>query len=219
MRMDASWKGRLTVKSEVVYLKLPQSAQVVNRKILLQDVAEIYTLDAEVQKKIGNTIIYTVSGDKNQKLIFSVMKLIQMIQKEHPNLQIINVGEQDFIVEYKMPITPKKGMEYFKLAILTLIVFIGSAFTIMTFNTDVSVGEVFDNLYYLVTGTKKDTGTILEISYCVGILVGILGFYNHFKGQKLHDDPTPIHIEMRNYEDEMNRAIIKDADREGKTLK
>lgn len=207
------------MKSDVVYLKLPQSAQVVNRKILLKDVAEIYAVDTELQKNIGDIILYTVSGDKNQKLIFSVMKLIRMIQKQHPNLQIESIGEQDFIVEYRMPTPPNKGLEYFKLAVLTFIVFIGAAFTIMTFNTDVSVGEVFDNFYYLVTGTKKDRGTILEVSYCIGILVGILGFYNHFKGRKLHDDPTPIHIEMRNYEEEMNRAIINDADREGKTLK
>lgn len=207
------------MKSDVVYLKLPQSAQVINRKIFLQDVAEIYTADTEVQKKIGKTILYTVDGNKNQKLIFSVMKLIQTIQKEYPDIEIVNIGESDFIVEYKMPLAPKKGMEYAKLAILSLIVFIGAAFTIMTFNTDVSVGEVFDNIYYLVTGTKKNSGSILEVAYSVGILLGILGFYNHFKGEKLHDDPTPIHIEMRNYEEEMNKAIIKDADREGKTLK
>ena len=207
------------MKPEEVYLKLPQSGQVVNRKIFLKDVAEIYTSDTGTQKKIGDIILYTVSGDKNQKLIFSVMKLIETIQKEHPGLKIINIGEPDFIVEYKMPIAPKKGMEYFKLVILSLVVFLGAAFTIMTFNTDVSVGEVFDNLYYLVTGTKKNSGSVLEIAYSAGILLGILGFYNHFKGQKLHDDPTPIHIEMRNYEEEMNKAIIKDADREGKTIK
>ena len=207
------------MKPEEVYLKLPQSAQVVNRKIFLKDVAEIYTSDTGTQKKIGDIILYTVSGDKNQKLIFSVMKLIETIQKEHPGLKIINIGEPDFIVEYKMPIAPKKGMEYFKLVILSLVVFLGAAFTIMTFNTDVSVGEVFDNLYYLVTGTKKNSGSVLEIAYSAGILLGILGFYNHFKGQKLHDDPTPIHIEMRNYEEEMHKAIIKDADREGKTIK
>ena len=207
------------MKPEEVYLKLPQSTQVVNRKIFLKDVAEIYTSDVATEKKIGDIILYTVNGDKNQKLIFSVMKLIESIQKAHPNLQIVNIGEPDFIVEYKMPLAPKKGMEYFKLAVLSLIVFLGAAFTIMTFNTDVSVGEVFDNLYYLVTGTKKSTGSVLEIAYSLGILMGILGFYNHFKGQKLHDDPTPIHIEMRNYEEEMNKAIIKDADREGKTIK
>lgn len=207
------------MKSGVVYIKLPQNAQVANRKILLQDVAEIYTADAEMGKKIGNIILYTVGGDKNQKLIFSVMKVIHLIQKEFPGIEVENIGESDFVVEYKMPLTPKKAMEYTKLVLLSLIVFIGAAFTIMTFNTDVSVGEVFDNLYYLVTGVKKESGSILEVAYSIGILAGILGFYNHFKGQKLHDDPTPIHIEMRNYEEEMNKAIIKDADREGKIIK
>ncbi len=207
------------MKSGVVYIKLPQNAQVVNRKILLQDVAEIYTADAEMGKKIGDIILYTVGGDKNQKLIFSVMKVIHLIQKEFPGIEVENIGESDFVVEYKMPLTPKKAMEYTKLVLLSLIVFIGAAFTIMTFNTDVSVGEVFDNLYYLVTGVKKEGGSILEVAYSIGILAGILGFYNHFKGQKLHDDPTPIHIEMRNYEEEMNKAIIKDADREGKIIK
>lgn len=207
------------MKSGVVYIKLPQNAQVVNRKILLQDVAEIYTADAEMGKKIGDIILYTVGGDKNQKLIFSVMKVIHLIQKEFPGIEVENIGESDFVVEYKMPLAPKKAMEYTKLVLLSLIVFIGAAFTIMTFNTDVSVGEVFDNLYYLVTGVKKESGSILEVAYSIGILAGILGFYNHFKGQKMHDDPTPIHIEMRNYEEEMNKAIIKDADREGKIIK
>lgn len=207
------------MKSNVVYLKIPQSAQVVNRNIFLQDVAEIYSSDSDVTKKVGELLLYKAKGDKNQKLIFSVMKIINMIQKEYPDILIENIGESDFVVEYKLPLTPKKSMEYVKLVFMALIVFIGAAFTIMTFNTDVSVGEVFDNLYYLITGTKKSSGSILEVSYSVGLLIGILGFYNHFKGSKLHDDPTPIHIEMRNYEEEMNKAIIKDADREGKTLK
>ena len=32
------------------------------------------------------------------------------------------------------------------------------------------------------------------------------------------DDPTPLHLEMRNYEQEMNNAIIKNASREGKEI-
>lgn len=207
------------MKADVVYIKIDQNVQVLNKKILLQDVAEIYSTDNNMVKEIGSTVLYTVKGNKNEILAFSVMKVIGMIQKSFPGITIQNIGEPEFIVEYKMPEPDKKWLEYIKLIFVSLIVFFGSAFTIMTFNTDVSVGEVFDNLYYLVMGTKKNTGSVLEIAYSVGILLGIFGFYNHFKGQKLHDDPTPIHIEMRNYEEEMNKAIIKDADREGKTIK
>ena len=38
-----------------------------------------------------------------------------------------------------------------------------------------------------------------------------------FKKQK--EDPTPIHMEMRNYEDQLEEVILKDAGREGKVIK
>lgn len=88
----------------------------------------------------------------------------------------------------------------------------------MTFNTDVSVGDVFSLFYKLVMGTKQTKGSIMEITYCVGIAIGILGFYNHFSARNEKDDPTPLHLEMRSYEQEMNNAIIKNASREGKEI-
>ena len=142
---------------DVVYLKLPQEVQVVNRKIYLKDVAEIYCEEDCLAKRIGDMILYTVKGDKNEKIVFSVMKIIRQVQKECPGIQIESIGESDFILEYKMPKADQKVMERCKLILVSLIVFLGSAFTIMTFNTDVSVGDVFDNLYRLILGHKKDS--------------------------------------------------------------
>lgn len=202
------------VENKIIYIKASQSKRIVNKKILLSDVLDIIALDNEVVKRIGEIILFNVKGDKNEKIIFSITKVIKMIQKECPAYNIVNIGEQDFIVEYKMPVRPNKAWEYTKLAMACLIVFFGAAFTIMTFNTDVSVGDVFDDFYKLVKGVDKNSGSILEISYSIGIPIGILCFYNHFKSDKVHDDPTPVHIEMRKYEEDMNKSIIKDADRE-----
>ena len=105
-----------------------------------------------------------------------------------------------------------------KAVLVSLIIFFGAGFTIMTFNTDVSVGDVFSLFYKLVMGTEQTKGSIMEITYCVGIAIGILGFYNHFSARNERDDPTPLHLEMRNYEQEMNNAIIKNASREGKEI-
>ena len=55
--------------------------------------------------------------------------------------------------------------------------------------------------------------------HSIGIPLGILGFYNHFSASKVKEDPTPIHIEMRNYEEEMNKAIVADASREGSEIR
>ncbi len=118
-----------------------------------------------------------------------------------------------------MPEPDKKWLEYIKLIFVSLIVFFGSAFTIMTFNTDVSVGDVFNDFYYFVTGVHKSDGSILEIAYSIGIPIGILGFYNHFKSAKAHDDPTPLHMEMRTFEEDLNKTLISDSSREGKMIK
>jgi stage V sporulation protein AA len=208
----------IDMKSDIIYLKLEQNSQVTHKKILLEDVADILSVDSDLQKESGKLVLYTFKGDKKQKLTFSALKVIGLLQKQHPNLLVENIGETDFIVEYQPEKRPSKFMEYFKAAILGLIVFFGSAFTIMTFNTDVSVGEVFSLFYKLVMGTKETRGSILEISYSIGIAIGILGFYNHFSARNERDDPTPLHIEMRNYEEEMNKAIIKNASREGKEI-
>ena len=48
----------------------------------------------------------------------------------------------------------------------------------------------------------------MEVSYSIGLAVGILVFYNNFGPKKLSKDPTPIEVEMRKYETEINQALI-----------
>lgn len=207
------------MKEGNVYLKLEQSVQVSNKRITLEDIAEIYAWDYSVTKELGKIVVMTVKGDKNEKNVISALKLIQLMQKEYPGINIDHIGEPDLVVEYRNPVPENKLVEGIKLVVLSLIVFFGSAFTIMTFNTDVSVGEVFDLVYELVMQKPNTNGSALEVAYSIGIPIGILSFYNHFKVRKAKEDPTPIHVEMRNYETEMNTAIILDASREGREIK
>lgn len=203
----------------LIYVKVPGSVQVTNKKIYLRDVLEINGENKNLVKRLEDIVLYTVSDQTEKKLFFSTMKLIDMMTKECPGIQLEMLGEVECIVDYKAPKEEKKWLEVIKLILLTCIVFIGASFTIMTFNTDVSVTDVFDHVYMLVTGTEKTKGSVLEIAYCVGVFVGILGFYNHFRFKKQKEDPTPIHVEMRNYEDQLEEVILKDAGREGKVIK
>ena len=187
------------MKDNTIYMKLDQSVQVVNKKVTIGDIAQIQCSDYAVTKQINKIIALQVKGDKNQKKVISSLKLIELIRREIREAQIVLV-------------------EYLKLLVLTCIVFFGSAFTIMTFDTDVSVGDLFNQIYLLVMGHEKKGASALELFYSIGIPIGILGFYNHFSASKVKEDPTPIHIEMRNYEEEMNKAIVADASREGSEI-
>ena len=60
--------------------------------------------------------------------------------------------------------------------------------------------------------------SILELSYAIGLALGITVFFNHIGGRRITKDPTPIEVEMRIYEKDVNDALIETSDREGKTI-
>ncbi len=132
--------------------------------------------------------------------------------------EIKNIGESDFVVEYKDSPNISKGKECVKIIFVCLVSFFGAAFTIMTFNEDVSVVKVFDHLYKLIMGHESEGGSVLELAYATGLPIGIIVFYNHFKRKESRNDPTPIQVEMRMYEEEINKAMIKNESREGTTI-
>lgn len=199
-----------------LYIKIEQKNVVTNTTVLIKDIAKIYCTNNSISKKVGDMTLTTITGKENQKIMFSIMFVIDMISKQFPEVEIINMGEPDFIIEYLVPKKHSLCFEYIKAAIVALIAFFGSGFTIMSFNADVSVAKLFDKINRLLLGTKNGHN-VIEIAYSIGIGLGIILFFNHFSRKKLQQDLTPIQIEMRTYEQDMNTAFIKDAEREGKT--
>ena len=103
--------------------------------------------------------------------------------------------------------------QWCKTMFVCMICFCGAAFAIMTFNNDVSVTSVFGEVYRLITGRESNGHTMLEVSYSVGLAVGILAFFNHFAKWKISADPTPLEVEMRLYEDNICKTVIQNDSR------
>lgn len=130
-------------------------------------------------------------------------------------VEVVSIGEQDFVVQLlDVPMAPR-WMETIKVIVMVVVIFLGAAFTIMAFNNDVSVGEVFDRFYQQVMGKEKPKVSEIEIFYCLGLAVGILVFFNHIGKKKITSDPTPIQVEMRKYEQDVDMAFIENAGRKG----
>lgn len=51
------------------------------------------------------------------------------------------------------------------------------------------------------------------IAYSLGLFIGIIVFFNHGAKKKFSDDPTPLQVQMRQYEQEVNQTVITDASR------
>ena len=209
----------MPMKEAAVYIKLEQSVDSLNKKVFVRDLGTVFCIDKKIEAEIKEMLFYTITAKENKKYIFSIMKVIERIEKRYPNILVVNLGEADFIINYIVPgKKPLPAWEWIKTGIVGLTVFFGAAFSIMTFNTDVGVQEVFQKIYFLVTGVEASNGTIVELGYCVGLAIGILVFFNHFSRKKVQSDPTPIQIQMRSYEKDINEAVIKDAEREGKSI-
>lgn len=207
-------------KRETVYLKADRNSVSHEPQIKIQDVMSVQCADPAICAGIKNKTLYTFQKKEDKKKkkrieVFSILNVIELIQKEYPEVEIVSYGEQDFVVEYvEAPLAPK-WLEMVKVAVMVIVIFLGAAFTIMAFNNDVSVGEVFDRFYQQMMGKEKPNVSEIEIFYCLGLAIGILVFFNHVGKKKITSDPTPIQVEMRKYEQDVDTTFIENAGRKG----
>lgn len=197
---------------ETLYLKIDQNIEVHQPDITLADVASMTCADDTVVNRLKTVKIVKIRKPQFTRYIVSVLAIIEKIHEVYPQLEVNNIGEMDFVLTYR----PQKNNIFFevcKTAIVFLIMFFGSAFTIMTFNNDVGVPQVFDKLYKEMLGKGVKDFNILEIAYSVGIGIGILVFFNHFFGRRITTDPTPIEVQMRLYEENVNKTLIESCTR------
>ena len=150
----------------------------------------------------------------------SAMKVIELIQKEYPQASVENIGEADFIVDY---IDEKKRnhhmaavLDVIKTVLICIVIFFGSGYAIMAYNNDVGTTEIFEKVYGMITGEEKTDTNWMELMYSVGLTGGIAVFYNHFGSKTFSNDPTPIEVEMNNYEQDLDYALIERGGRSGK---
>lgn len=201
-----------------IYLKAEQRVEVVNPRVTVGDVMKVYSTDADLVKNVSKLLLLQCKAKEDTDYMVSILKVVELIAKEYPQVTIQNEGETDFIVTVKL--TPKKARwwEYVKVAFVSLACFFGAAFAIMTFNEDSSVKDIFAAIYEMVMGEQKSGGSAIDLAYCIGLPFGIVIFYNHFAGFRLQRDPTPIQTQMRLYEEDVNKTMIQNASREGNTI-
>ena len=206
-----------------VYIKLEQKTQVLKPNVTVGDLGMVFCNDVHVQSYVRALQLYKFSNKegtpkKPNRVIISVVQIIKMIQEKYPGYTVISLGEADVVVELVKVKKQKTILIWVKVVLVCLICFFGTAFTIMAFHNDIGITAVFAKFYENVTGKQSNGFSVLEVSYSVGLAAGMCIFFNHIGGRRLTKDPTPIEVEMRIYEDEVNRALIATAEREGKEI-
>lgn len=196
--------------NRTVFIKCGQHTKVNQNKVELKDVAEVYCEDSDLANRT-KTVTVTKLKNAGSRKVLSVLFVMAQVQKEIPEIVIQSIGETDVIVEWEQ----KPKMEVVKILVVSLIAFFGTGFTIMAFHNDIGIRSVFEEIYYITRGNAPEGVGILELSYCLGLFLGITVFFNHFGKKKLTEDPTPVNVAMHNYEKDVNQAIVENAERQG----
>lgn len=201
--------------NKTLYLKIEQANETKKTSVTIGDIAKMECCEQSILNRLKTEKLFSMDSGKNSRRIVSVLYVIQKIHEIYPELEVQNLGEADFVVSYR----PKKQsavLEKCKIAFVCAMSFFGSMFAMMTFNEDVSTHESFVKVYEWVMGYEPAGVTVLEITYSIGVSVGIIIFFNHLGKKYLTDDPSPVEVEMAGYEQQVNQSLIKQVGRRGK---
>ena len=206
------------MSDKTIYLKMDAKKKIQGDVIRIGDLGKVYSQDSMVINKIKTLQIYRFQKSDHNRCVVGVLKVIELIQKEYPAYAIDIVGETETIVEQITGKSKPRWLDILKIVLVSAVCFFGTMYTIMSYHNEISIVDLFDKTYTLVTGMETDGFTALEASYSIGLSLGIIIFYNHIGKRKLTPDPSPVTVEMRTYEDDVNRSLVELANREEKTI-
>ncbi|MCL2198923.1 MAG: stage V sporulation protein AA [Defluviitaleaceae bacterium] len=193
-----------------IYIKPKKKANLRNKNvILIKDVADVVAKGDEA-KKIEKIKLQSLSvKEKTANYLVSVTDIIKKINSAYPNATVNNVGESDTWVHCVYREKQEKPLFlWLRVAIISIILFIGASTAIMSFHTDGQIPKIFERFYLMFYGVEKTNPAIITIPYSIGLAAGIILFYNHFFGKKITDDPTPIEVEIETYEEDVTKTMI-----------
>lgn len=205
--------------SEILYIQTEKNVEVQSPEIYLQDVAKLTCGDKKVLNRNKVRKVFSIPNGTPGRYVISAVDLVHAVAKEEPNVDVTHIGEANFVVTYEKAKHQQKWYSWLKTLLVCVLTFFGGAFSIMTFNTDVDTANLFSKIYTQFTGEIAAGPTILEFTYSVGIGLGVIFFFNHFGKGKLTQDPTPVEVQMRLYEDDVNKTLIADKNRSKKAQK
>ncbi|MCA1058261.1 stage V sporulation protein AA [Rossellomorea aquimaris] len=194
-----------------LYIRLRHRVQVREEStVKLGQLAQIIAPEKSVED-IRNIPIHKVTPSDKNIIVVDVMKVIREICKEHPDLDIQTIGPTQSIIEV---IYEKKKVSLPLFIGVWLLLFIGAALAIMNFHEDVSMREVHQRLYHFVTGGVDPHPLLFQVPYSFGLGLGMILFFNHVFRKRLNEEPSPLEVEMFNYQQDLDQYVIMHENKE-----
>ncbi|PHV71655.1 hypothetical protein CS063_03570 [Sporanaerobium hydrogeniformans] len=198
------------MSNEIAYIRLYRKVTLEAKKqVYMKDISEIYAAP-QLRVVLENLSVFNIPKvDKKGHYVLSIIQIIAVITAKYPQIILQSVGEMDTMIDYSPKVTEQKPLlEWLKVSVVSLIVFVGATVAIMTYNTDTSLPETFIILNRMFTGEEVKNPIYITVPYSFGIACGVIVFFNHIGRKKLSDDPSPMQVEMNQYEKQVEESVI-----------
>jgi len=194
-----------------IYIRMRNKVEVnQNSKITLSDIAQIIAPEKYLHQ-LKQLFIYQVTKEDKNTVVIDVMKIIDALTQKWSGLDIQLIGPSQTIVEV---IYKKRKVSFPFFILIWLLLFIGSALAIMNFHEDVSMQEVHQKIYKMITGESVSKPLILQIPYSIGLGLGMIIFFNHIFKKRFNEEPSPLEVEIFNYQQDLDQYVIVNENKE-----
>lgn len=172
--------------------------------IYLDDIAQIIAPETVIPK-LKKLKVHQISVHDRNIVIIDVMKVIRLISNLIENADVQTIGPAQTIIEVMLK---KKQMSLPFFILIWFLLFFGSAMAIMNFHDDVSMRSVQEKLYKIITGMEDSKPWIFQIPYSIGLGLGMILFFNHVFQKRINEEPSPLEVEMFNYQMDLDNYVI-----------
>ena len=201
---------------KTVYIRLRHRVFIQpNDKILLKDIAQIIAEDA-LHNQIGDRVLYQADAKDRNIIIIDVMHVVEEIKKFDSMIDVQIIGPSQTIIEV---VYKKRKISPIFFLIIWFLLFFGSMLTIMNFHEDVSMQDVHQRLYKIITGKSVNKPLMFQIPYSFGLGLGMILFFNHVFKKRLNEEPSPLEVEMFNYQQDLDRYVVMHENKESMSRK
>ncbi|SFA97812.1 stage V sporulation protein AA [Bacillus sp. cl95] len=201
----------VNVLEKTIYIRMRHKIQVrPDEKVLLGAIAQLIAPE-EIFNGVKNLCMHQVSREDRNIVVIDVMKVIAAIAEVFPDAEVQTMGASQSIVEV---VYKKKGVSLPFFLLIWFLLFFGSALAIMNFHEDVSMQSVQQELYTIITGKKVVKPLLFQIPYSIGLGLGMILFFNHVFKKRINEEPSPLEVEMFNYQQALDNYVIMHENKE-----
>jgi stage V sporulation protein AA len=195
----------VNVLEKTIYIRMRNRVLVKPEdKIYLMDIAQVIAPETVISD-LKSLMVHQVTEKDKNIIIIDVMKIIRLISGLIEDVEVQTIGPAQTIVEVMLQ---KKQMSFPLFLLIWFLLFFGSAMAIMNFHDDVSMRSVQEKLYRIITGVEDSKPWIFQIPYSIGLGLGMILFFNHVFQKRINEEPSPLEVEMFNYQMDLDNYVI-----------